>query len=90
MHPATRPGDMPEDLRFAQDFAPVPLAEQIDIARAEVHRYRERNEHRITRPRGHGAMAPLTYAIGIHRRRSILYTLLALQRAQRISGDPQS
>lgn len=74
--------DVPEDLRFCADFEPCSLVEQIRAARAEVIRYRTANLSRIQRDRGHFSMAPLSYAQEIHRRRSVLHTLVQLQKSQ--------
>ena len=72
--------EIPEDLRFPSGFVPAPLDVQIEAARAEVHRWRNANLDATQRQRGHGAMHWNTYTAGLHKRRSVLFTLLQLKR----------
>lgn len=74
--------ETPDDLRFHAHFVPASLDEQLKVARKVLAAWREHNEARTTRVRGHGAMHPLTYAQGLQIRRSLVHTLLQLKAQQ--------
>lgn len=67
--------DTPEDLRFAPDFVPAPLAEQLAMAREEFHRFRITYQAATQRERGHRSMHINTYLRELHIRRSWLFNL---------------
>lgn len=76
------PAPVPEDLDFPSSFQPCDLSQQIAAARAEVQRYRQANYHRTHNVRGQFSMHENTYSKALHQRRSVLYTLIQLQRRQ--------
>lgn len=77
--PQAEDDGVPEDLRFRPGFVPAPLDDQLKVARKVLAAWREQNESRTQRERGHGAMHPITYAQGLQIRRSLVYTLLQLK-----------
>lgn len=89
MNAATAPADAsaapddltPRDLRFPRDFTPAPLDDQIRVARKAVHEWRNANLEATERQRGHGSMHWNTYTAELHKRRSVLFTLMNLKQA---------
>lgn len=69
-----------EDLKLPSGFVFASIDEQIRAAREDLHRWIAVMEPRTRVDHGRYAMHPLQYAAGLQRRRSIVHTLLALQR----------
>lgn len=69
-----------EDLKLPSGFVFASLDEQIRAAREDLHRWIAVMEPRTRNQHGRYALHPLQYAAGLQRRRSIVHTLLALQR----------
>lgn len=80
------PETLPHDLRFPANFQPESIEAQIRIVRADFARFRFKHElptslgHDINKKRT--AMPCASYNMEMRRRRSVLWTLLQIQKQQ--------